>query len=90
MGKIDTSDWSVARVDLGGGLIITDHTLFSEEKTADFCKRHGYKLISFKQGTNPRCAGRECCEIELPDSVPGMTVEAPERPKVEIPEDWDI
>lgn len=32
----------------------------------------------------------ECCEIDLPDSVPGMTVKAPELPKVEIPEDWDI
>lgn len=29
-------------------------------------------------------------EIDLPDSVPGQTVEAPELPKVEIPEDWDI
>ena len=29
-------------------------------------------------------------EIDLPDSVPGMTVKAPELPKVEIPEDWDI
>ena len=90
MKEIDTSDWSVARVDLGGGLIATDYTLFSEEYVARFCKRYGYKLVSFKKGTNPLCAGDDCCEIDLPDSVPGMTVKAPELPKVEIPEDWDI
>lgn len=53
--KIDTSNWSVAVVDIGNGYSVTDRTLRSEEETRQFCDIHGYRLISFQKGTHPYC-----------------------------------
>lgn len=55
MRKIDTSDWSVVVVDLGGHFI-EERTLQSEEYHRDFCDKYGYKLVSFEKGTNAYCA----------------------------------
>lgn len=51
---IDTSDWSIAVVDLGSHTI-EDRTLYSEDTMKRFCEKHGYKLISFTKGTNRYC-----------------------------------
>lgn len=48
------------------------------------------KLLHIEELIDAMIGQRSCEEIDLPDSVPGMTVKAPELPKVEIPEDWDI
>lgn len=55
MRKIDTSDWSVVVVDLGG-YFIEVRTLLSEGYHRDFCDKYGYKLVSFEKGTNAYCA----------------------------------
>lgn len=55
MEKIDTSDWSVAVVDLGNEHYFTDRTLSSEEETRQFCEKYGYNLVSFQKGTHSYC-----------------------------------
>lgn len=52
---IDTSDWSIALVDLGTH-ILNDRTLQSEQWYREFCERHGIKFVGFIKGTNPLCA----------------------------------
>ena len=54
MRKIDTSDWSVIAVDVGGHIVI-ERVLDSEENERKFCEKYGFKLISFQKGTNPLC-----------------------------------
>ena len=51
MKKVDTSDWSIAVVDLGSHLFY-DMTLESESDFRSFCEQNGYRLGSFKKGTN--------------------------------------
>lgn len=55
MKKIDTSDWSVVVVDLGGHFI-EERTLQSEEYYRAFCDKYGYKVVSFVKGTNVYCS----------------------------------
>ena len=54
MKKVDTSDWSIAVVDLGSHLFY-DRTLESESDFRSFCEQNGYRLVSFKKGTNKYC-----------------------------------
>ena len=54
MKKIDTSDWSIAVVDLNSHLF-EDRTLESEADFRSFCEQNGYRLVSFKKGTNKYC-----------------------------------
>ena len=54
MKKVDTSDWSIAVVDLGSSLI-EDRTLESETDFRFFLEQNGYRLVSFKKGTNKYC-----------------------------------
>jgi len=56
MKEIDTSDWSIVRIDLGNGYTITDHTLQSKEYFIRLCAKHDWELLSFEKGTNPMCA----------------------------------
>ena len=54
MKKVDTSDWSIAVVDLGS-ILIEDRTLESETDFRFFLEQNGYRLVSFKKGTNKYC-----------------------------------
>ena len=51
---IDTSDWSIVVIDIGGE-IITDCTLHSEKEWRMFCDMLGYRFIRFEKGTNKLC-----------------------------------
>ena len=55
MKNIDTFDWSVVVVDLGGHFI-EERTLQSEEYHRAFCDQYGYKVVSFVKGTNVYCS----------------------------------
>lgn len=52
--KIDTSNWSIAIVDLGTHLF-EHRTTESESELRAFCEKYGYKLVSFTKGTDPYC-----------------------------------
>lgn len=48
------------------------------------------RMMRYLDRKREKANEQTAAEIDLPDSVPDMTVKAPELPKVEIPEDWDI
>ena len=54
MKKVDTSDWSIAVVEVGSRFL-EDRTLQSETDFRSFCEKNGYRLVSFKKGTNKYC-----------------------------------
>ena len=79
--------WAAKVEELPGDTISVNHPAYKMSVNAAnkyAAAAYMYKLMS-EETDIPNSV-----EIDLPDNIPGQTVKAPELPKVEIPEDWDI
>lgn len=57
--EIDTSAWNTYTIAFEDGHTINDCSLESKEEVLDFCKKHGYSLVSFEYGEEYRRREKE-------------------------------
>lgn len=55
MNTANRTKWTRVLVEVEPGHVIADRTLQSREWFEEFCKEHGYKILKWEQGTDPRC-----------------------------------